>query len=1229
MIFSGANQVIPTRYNGIRVTQALLGQPIPMLWGTRRLAGKLFWYGDFKSSVATNGGKKGGGSGGGGGKKGGQQYVYSASVIAGLCMGPCSGLLSVWGSLGEFQVESVTENFVVPSGGGSYTVSEQSNFAVDIGVSKSSPFNATVNDFGSPGPIVLSGTQQIPFTPVTGTPGKGEYSLTNGTYLFSGADAGASLAISYTAYRWVVQELQTTVVPFQAPFSFTVENQPYFRKDLGVSYYPSGTALTAVGGTPTLAGTYNPNGGNYLFAPPDAGLGITIKYSFNEPNTNANAPNTLNIELALGTQGQEPWAYLTSRHPGEALGYTEIAYIASSALFLGYVPELPNYSYEIVGPRAFGAGNLDACPSDCIQDALTSTTLRGKSAFPAAFIDSSLQGVARQFWLANNFFISPLVESRVTLASLIGEWLEAGQVANFWSEGLMKFIPYGTSSAIANGAQYTPPTQPIVSLSDFDFQAGKNEAPLKVSRAPWQDAYNRVNVQWTVRSNNYNSDVTPEQNDAQIFRNGLRPEGVKAFDFICELPAAQFAANMRLQRFTSIRNTYNFRLSHSYSYLEPMDIVEITDSAIVQPNTAVRIIKIIDDPKKGLEITAEDFPWASGSPSLYNKQAIESSGSPLPGQQTPGDTELLLIETPNPQSLTQGSILSIFATGKQSTWGGCILYKAMGTHSAQVNFVQVASNVLTVTGSNNLVAGDIVTFFNVQTATFLNGKSVTVISASPGSFTAAFTFANYGGSIGIADSGTAWAMTPFVPFQQNPIIAPARLGVLAPSDDTSPSTYALPAFSGTNPEVKAGTSPAVMEHAYVDLVNPGSTLSGISSAAASGPYPVTLSAIITDGVPELLSYQNATIQPGSLQPGSRYKIDTLYRGLLGTAGAQHNAGDLFVRMDDASATFEYDPSLYGQTIFIQACSFNLVGDQQQNLGAGVIIPIELQGNAFVGGSAAHLSYRPLSNPLTAVNAGSFPEVIIAPFSMRVAGITPDIQYNGGSIDCSSTLYGHLVYIYFDDPALRGGTVTYVATTSKETALQGLGRMYVGSITLPSSSGASTIGNNDGGSGAQSGLITIIPFSQQSTSVAGNGVVTNPANALSQPYSQSSFAALTATGNGSANTAELILSVPAAFYQRFSSVQAKCIIGVPTNSISGGSPVFQARVGIDFSPFGENIAVVNAGVVSGITLYQLTFALPSTTNISVQNIFFNLNLSSASVSGNIEVDVYGGWLECTS
>jgi hypothetical protein len=76
---------------------------------------------------------------------------------------------------------------------------------------------------------------------------------------------------------------------------------------------------------------------------------------------------------------------------------------------------------------------------------------------------------------------------------------------------------------------------------------------------------------------------------------------------------------------------------------------------------------------------------------------------------------------------------------------------AMPVIKADVSAVQIASNVLTITARQQWVIGMTVTFSGMVNATFLNGQTVTITSVSRnfadpsgyGSFTAAFTHADY------------------------------------------------------------------------------------------------------------------------------------------------------------------------------------------------------------------------------------------------------------------------------------------------------------------------------------------------------------------------------------------------------------------------------------------------------------------------------------------------------
>jgi hypothetical protein len=818
----------PTIYNGIRTNEAILGRPLPILIGQQRISWKLFWWGAFNSWQPQNGGK--------GLSKGGNTYVYSASVVGGLCMGPCSALLGVWSNNGKFVTISFSENYVV---GGSliYTPAQAAHFQGDLGVGAQIAYSVTTNDYGSPGSATQSGTQQSRLEYTTNpSPGPGQYTIDNGNYsagpfvlsavdgdgnytgiitggdnnayvglnfsttgftnaannvvgvqctastattitlavgavtiaesavgsaavlypqyVFNAAQTGQTVVITYVTYRYHIDENELDVVPLTSPYQITVQFQSGFDGDTGVFYYPSGIALRAVSGTPTATGTYNPNGGNYLFAPGDAGIGVVITYIYNDPNYDPNDPTgKLNLTFSGGGLGQAVWSYLLGKFPNAAIGYSEIAWVASAGLYLGFSAVLPQMSFEVIGAYAFGNGVGDANPADAIYGLLTNPQY--KYNFPAANIDTSLLGLltvegsvtsgtftdgeqvvqastsatatlteiqpvsnsmklgpitggiadathtwvgqssgavytptslpldssAKAQWSANDFFISAILDSQTSLMDTISQWCEAGQVYISWDEGLLKFIPLVDTTSVGNGVVYYPPTQPVIDLDDNDFIQEPNKDPITIEQIPWQSRWNRVSVRWSVRTNDYNEDVLQIQDEGAIQQQiggipiGLQSESARGYQFICNENSAQFAANMRLQRFSAIYTTYKFKLKYNIGcFLSPGDIITVTDGLLntlgtMFGRTPVRITKMTDDPVGGISIEAENFPWSVGTALLYNKQAQLPSNTNDGPQEDPGNTTALIFEVTNQAAQFKGPTIYIFANGGVN-WGG-------------------------------------------------------------------------------------------------------------------------------------------------------------------------------------------------------------------------------------------------------------------------------------------------------------------------------------------------------------------------------------------------------------------------------------------------------------------------------------------------------------------------------------------------------------------------------
>ena len=142
-------------------------------------------------------------------------------------------------------------------------------------------------------------------------------------------------------------------------------------------------------------------------------------------------------------------------------------------------------------------------------------------------------------------------------------------------------------------------------------------------------------------------------------------------------------------------------------------------------------------------------------------------------------------------------------------------------------------------------------------------------------------------------------------------------------------------------------------------------------------------------------------------------------------------------------------------------------------------------------TAANTSYRPLTNPLTAHDDGASTEIDIASFTMRSSLGPVDMSIHSGSI--TGLGYNTTYHVYYDDPMYAGGVVIFYCNTDQAVALDASGRFYIGSITTPTPGGVDTVGNNDGGTGAQSGqLYWLSPTLRADFDTAAGAVLWSPA-----------------------------------------------------------------------------------------------------------------------------------------
>ena len=662
-IFGGSTAGQP-RYSGelhnLSVTEAVFGTCAPIVFGTCRVHQKLLFYGGFYAVTAPNSG----GKGIFGGKT--TEWDYYADVLMLLAQGSltkgCAGIINVWDQQGKLENQSTTVDFAIASGSTIYVPPGDAVIS-DLGVYTVVPYTQAFTDYGG-GSGVLSGNQSIVFINTTGTPVSGEYYFdpTTRTYTFSTADIGKTVTISYSTVfsLYYCERTQGAEIP-GAPYQISTDNQTYFWQDQGVTYVDTGLPCTA----------YTQSDGVYTFTSADVGRLVYIKYTYTTSSADLTNTSSLNLSFFSGAKGQAPWSYMTSKYPGSNFGYSGLCYLGANPLYLGQAGAMPSYNYELVGLVPFGGGNLDAHPCDALRLLLTDPLLGVN--FPSANLDSWTSAYA--YWASNNYFISKCIDTQTPASDALQEVISTGNVAPVWSAGMLKLIPYGDTTTVGNGYTYTPATTPVATLtwddllSPSDKRVGDSSSddPLQVAVKAPQDCMNYVQAQWANRENDYNNELTPEQNDAFIKQYGFRPESPQTWDFITTQATATWALNLRLKRNCYIRNTYKFWLPFWFSALEPMDMV------VLPTGEPVRITSIDDDSNGKLAIEAEQWSYGTADVTIYPKQS-PTSYQPTQSQAIPGNTYPVIFEATPQAVLSQPNTVQFAVAGNQAAWGGCNVY---------------------------------------------------------------------------------------------------------------------------------------------------------------------------------------------------------------------------------------------------------------------------------------------------------------------------------------------------------------------------------------------------------------------------------------------------------------------------------------------------------------------------------------------------------------------------
>lgn len=386
--------------------------------------------------------------------------------------------------------------------------------------------------------------------------------------------------------------------------------------------------------------------------------------------------------LATGTSTQSPWSYLTSNFPAQAVPYQFTSYVANASVAMPNA-QLSQYAWEIQGFLPFGSGILDANPAAVIQDFLTNAQYGAN--FPSSLLASMT--TMTDYCAAAGLFCSPVFSSQAPARDQLNDILEIANTAAVWSDGTLKFIPYGDTPMSQHGHTYTPNTTPLYDLGDNDFlpnsstdiaQTGGDEAvngeldPILVTRTDPATAYNQIPIEYEDREYDYNTSTYTYEAQNAVLQYGPIPMSSLQLHAVKDSGVAQTVATLRGQREQSVRNQYDFILGWKYSLLEPMDLVTLTDQGLGMAKTPVRIVSVTElDSEQGYEVVAEDWPFGTATASLYNTGS--ASGSMPNTNVDPGNTTTpIVFEAPT--ALAKSPLdLMIGATGGPN-WGGCDIW---------------------------------------------------------------------------------------------------------------------------------------------------------------------------------------------------------------------------------------------------------------------------------------------------------------------------------------------------------------------------------------------------------------------------------------------------------------------------------------------------------------------------------------------------------------------------
>lgn len=459
----------------------------------------------------------------------------------------------------------------------------------------------------------------------------------------------------------------------------------------------------AQGGAALLAGglQYTVTAAGVLTVHDEAlrGLTLTITYQRRTSSIVRSALNQLGLTLQTGHLRQAVWSGF-GPWPAESYGYSGLAFVAATAYQLGDNASVENHVFEVVAPMAYhlGLGVPDVDPALCVRELMLGSS--GGGGVPAKYLGTWQRW--SDYCVSANLLVSPCLTEQTTAADALEYAARLTNSAIVTSSGRIELVPYADSPESGNGRTYTPNLTPLYDLDLDAFVVNGSEAPLRYKDKGATERYNLWRMEYSARTNEYNTEVAESKDTTDIEARGLQanPNTVDAKSWICDGAVARKAVQLMQQRSVNVLSEYTARLPWHYALADLMDPVTLTEPTLLLDRAPVTIIAIEENEDGDLTFEFEDFPIGSASAPTYAH--AEGVGYAPQWAVSPGNCAApVIFEAPPQRAGTTGVELCVAVRGIAAEWGGAKVwlsldgthYQLMGTVIGPSRYGQLAASI--------------------------------------------------------------------------------------------------------------------------------------------------------------------------------------------------------------------------------------------------------------------------------------------------------------------------------------------------------------------------------------------------------------------------------------------------------------------------------------------------------------------------------------------------------